>query len=253
VNLLLVEAHEIADDAVVLEGRRAAHLAQVLRVAPGRSLRVGVIDGPRGRAEVIDVAPGPRVTVRLTLDEPPSPRPTIDVIVAVPRPKVLSRVLQHLAASGVDRVDLVNAWRVDASYFGSRRLDHAEIEADLRLGAEQGATTALPAVAVHRLLVPYLDEVLAPRLAVARAAAELRAALAHPGAALGVEACVHPGDGARVVVAIGPEGGWVASELASFERLGFTPISLGAAILRTEAAVATVLGQIALLRRLAPT
>jgi 16S rRNA (uracil1498-N3)-methyltransferase len=51
-------------------------------------------------------------------------------------------------------------------------------------------------------------------------------------------------------VAVGPEGGWIASELASFAALGFTPVALGPAVLRVEAAVAALVGQLWLWRRL---
>ena len=45
----------------------------------------------------------------------------------------------------------------------------------------------------------------------------------------------------RHTVAIGPEGGWIDRELASFEALGFAAVSLGSAVLRVEAALAGVL------------
>ena len=50
-------------------------------------------------------------------------------------------------------------------------------------------------------------------------------------------------------MAIGPEGGWIQREVDTFAARGFTPVSLGTPILRVEAAVAALLGQIALLAR----
>jgi RsmE family RNA methyltransferase len=167
----------------------------------------------------------------------------------VPRPKALSRALQTLAAMGVRHIDLVNAWRVDASYFSSPRLTPPALDEDLRLGLEQAACTYLPTVAIHRLLVPFLDATLQPRLAAAAAAPTLPL-LAHPRRATPIERALAPGDRRPICLAIGPEGGWIERELDSFVGLGFQAIQLGPAILRTETAITAALAQIELLRRL---
>jgi RsmE family RNA methyltransferase len=48
----------------------------------------------------------------------------------------------------------------------------------------------------------------------------------------------------RVTLAIGPDGGWVPFEVDLLERVGFTPVSFGARVLRVEVAVSHVLGRI---------
>ena len=48
-NLVLVEPDEIGTAGeLTLSGARAAHLVNVLHVAPGHSVRVGLLDGPLG-------------------------------------------------------------------------------------------------------------------------------------------------------------------------------------------------------------
>jgi len=242
-NLILVEPHELIDSEVQLTDRRALHIAEVIRPAVGDRLKVGVVGGAQGEAEVLSVS---RSCVRLAVDpalvegEPPR-SPRVHLVLAVPRPKVLGRVLQTLGALGVARLDLVNAWRVEKSYFGSPALEPAAIRHALLLGAEQGVTTWLPPFAVHRRLMAYLD---APPVQ------PLSKVLAHPTSTTPVESVVTSGP-ADCLVAIGPEGGWIQREVETFERRGFTPITLGPAILRTEQAVAVLLGQLALLERLA--
>lgn len=243
-NLILVEPEEIdAAGEVVLTGRRFSHLIEVLRASPGDRLRAGVVRGARGRAEVIE-ASADRARLRLELDEPPSPRPRTDLILAVPRPKALARALETAAALGVGRVDLVNAWRVDKAYFQSGKLDADELRSSLRLGCEQGGSTWVPDVEVHRLLVPFIEGQLPARMAEGPIGL-----LAHPGAPP-LESAARPGTGAPMIVAIGPEGGWIQREVDSFVAQGFTAISLCAGVLRTEAAVAAILAQIELLRRM---
>jgi RsmE family RNA methyltransferase len=115
----------------------------------------------------------------------------------------------------------------------------------LRLGCEQGATTWLPDVAVHPLLVPFLTGELAARL---HAEPRRRRLIAHPSAP-GLEHALPAGE-AELVVAIGPEGGWIEAELRSFAALGFQPVAIAPSVLRVETAAAALLGQLALWRRL---
>jgi RsmE family RNA methyltransferase len=243
-NLLLVEAAELdAWRRVRLAGRRGRHLVRVLGVAPGRRLRAGVVGGGIGEAEVLAVV---GEEVELAVDDcagAPLAPPLADLVLALPRPKALRRVLRLAATLGVGRLDLVNAWRVERSFFASAVLAPEAIRRELLLGAEQGVTSRLPEVRVHRFLMPYLDA-----LGAQLAAAPTRPLwLAHPSASEGLW---HDGGLAAAgppVLAIGPEGGWIEKEVASFRQLGFRPASLGPWVLATETAVAVALGQLALL------
>jgi len=246
VNLLLFEPAETAADVIVVRDRRARHIREVLRAVAGARLRAGIVRGPIGAAEVVAIDDD-AVALRFTPEaEPPAPLP-IDLVLAVPRPKVLRRVVQAAAAIGVRRIDLVNAWRVDKSYFGSARLAEGSLAEDVRLGAEQGATTWLPAIEIHPRLMPFLDA-----HATARPARHTLCAHARAGA-VELERAYAPGTRDDAALAIGPEGGWIERELDSFVARGWSIVSLGAPILRVEAAVVSALAQLALLRRLAGT
>ncbi len=222
---------------VRLRGARARHLRSVLRVRAGQVLRAGRVRGPLGRAEVRSVE-GDAVIVEVAWEAKQPEPPQVDLVLALPRPKALSRTLEIAACLGVRRIDLVNAWRVEKSYFQSPRLARERVEADLRAGCAQGGHTWVPSWAVHRRLVSFLDETL-PRL---REAVGL---LAHPGAGAGLELA----RGTRPIrLAIGPEGGWIPRELESFRDRGFTPIALTRSILKSEVAVAVALAGIELAR-----
>jgi len=113
-----------------------------------------------------------------------------------------------------------------------------------RLGAEQGATTHVPPIALHHRLMELLDG----RWPAPDAPPRTKL-VAHPGGAPIEDALAGRGD-EPIALAIGPEGGWIAREVETFAARGFTAVSLGAAVLRVEAAVAAALGQLVLLRRL---
>lgn len=241
-NLLLFEARELTGDTLVVADRRAHHLRTVLGVGVGDSVRAGELGGRVGSAHIV-ADDGSAYTLRVALDSAPSTPLEVDLLLAVPRPKVITRTLEIAASFAVRRIDLTNAWRVDKSYLKSPRLDPQALALAARFGAEQGATTHIPEITVHERLMALLDE----RFPAASTGSPGLRLLAHPGAPP-IEAAVERAE--PTVLAIGPEGGWIERELDTFVARGFKPVSLGAPILRVEAAVASALGQLLLLRRL---
>jgi 16S rRNA (uracil1498-N3)-methyltransferase len=239
VNLLLVEASELAADGTcVLRDRRAQHLRTVLGVSPGSIVRAGVLGGGIGTALVL-ADDGDALSVRVTANEPAREPLAVDLILAVPRPKVLARVIETCAAFGVRRIELTNAWRVDKSYLRSPKLAADALAHAARLGAEQGATTHVPSIRVHERFMTMLEQPFDPALKL----------VAHPGATP-IERAIAFAP-LPCVLAIGPEGGWIERELATLADRGFVACSIGAPILRVEAAVSAALGQLLLLQRLA--
>lgn len=243
-NLLLVEPAEVVGDVVRLRAldRRAVHLRDVLRVTPGRTLRAGIVDGTLADATVTAVD-ADAITLALHPTTAAPPALPITLWLAVPRPKVLARVLQAAASMGLASIELTNAWRVDKSYLKSPRLTPTALRAELLLGAEQGGTPRLPTVRVHDRFMALVEQ--------GRGAAT-HALVAHPHGGAPLEQVVRPGPLAPTVVAIGPEGGWIDRELATLADAGFAAVTLGAPILRTEAAVVAVVSQLLLLGRLEP-
>ncbi len=239
---MLIEPSELRSDATcTIFDRRAHHLRTVIGAQVGSVIRAGLLGGAVGTGEVI-ADDGSAFTIRLNLTEPP-PRPLdVELLLAVPRPKVITRTMEIAASFAVRRIDLTNAWRVDKSYLRSPRLDPGALALAARFGAEQGATTYLPTIVLHDRLMAVLDDRFP-----AGAATTTTRLVAHPSAPP-IETVVT----ARTptVLAIGPEGGWIERELETFVERGFRPVSLGTPILRVEAAIASALGQLLLLHRI---
>jgi RsmE family RNA methyltransferase len=252
VNLILFDAAELdASGRLVLDDRRGHHVCRVLRASPGDRVRLGMVHGGLGIGEVLTIGRD-RVELAVTLTEAAPPRPSVDLILAVPRPKVLPRVLQAASALGVGRIDLINAWRVDKSYLDAHYLEPAVLAHHARLGCEQGGSTWVPDVTVHRLLMPFVRDLGARREAERAEPGEPGelALIAHPRATMAIEAAVQPGSQQRVLLAVGPEGGWIEREIETFLELGFLCVSAMDRVLRVDTAVAALLAQIALLRRI---
>ena len=235
-NLILLEPDEIqADGSALLTGPRARHVREVLRASPGEEIRVGVVDGPLGTATVVEDSRELRLRCALGAVIPPVPR--VDLLLALPRPKVMNRLWPVLAALGVGRILVANAWKTERNYFDTHVLEPAHVRAGLIEGLQQARDTRLPQVSVHRRFKPLVEEELdgfgpyAARLA------------AHPGeGAFPSEKLAALPHAARVLLAVGPEGGWTPYELELLAKHGFATVSCGPRSLRTDVACAVLLG-----------
>jgi RsmE family RNA methyltransferase len=242
VNLLLLFDEDFLPDGTArLTGRRAQHAREVLHAEPGETLRVGRLGGLTGTGEVLENTEG-LLHLRVTLTDSPPPRAGVDLLLAIPRPKALKKVLPAVASLGVDRVVLVNAARVEKSYFDSKVLAPAFVQELLLQGLEQARDTRFPEVLVRERFRPLVEDELDTLFG--REALRL---LPHPPASQPL-ATLGVGAAPRVVLAIGPDGGWVPFEAELLEAHGFRPFTLGPRILRVETAVPVLLGQVALLR-----
>lgn len=240
-NLLLLEPAELRPDGTArLAGRRAAHVAMVLRAVAGDRIRAGVVGGRLGEAEVLAASPG-ELVLRPSLDQPPPPPSPVALLLALPRPKILRKVLHAAASMGVKRVVLLGTYRVERSYFGSPLLAPEALRAELLLGLEQGRDTVLPEVTIHRFFKPFVEDVLEG------AFPRGTRLLAHPAGDAPMEALA--ASGGRATLAIGPEGGWTPYEVEALRARRFEPFSLGPRPLRVDQAVPFAVGQAEILLR----
>lgn len=233
-NLLLLRPDELAaDGTVTLHDRRLTHAREVLRAAEGDRLRVGVRGGLLGEGLIVEQTPT-SLRLSVTLTESPPARPGIDLVLAIPRPKALKRVIPAIASLGVDRVVLINAARVEKSYFDAKVLTGEALDALVDLGLEQAKDTVPPRIEVRERFKPFIEDELE-----AWAPPGALRLVPHPTAVS--PAGPMPAD-QRLVLAIGPDGGWVPFEVDLLARNGFAPISLGPRVLRGEVAVPTLIG-----------
>lgn len=237
-NLLLLEPSDLqADGTARVTGRRLQHAREVLQAREGDALKAGVLGGNTGTARIRSLTKD-ELVLETKLDEPPPPRANVDLLLAIPRPKALKKVIPAVASLGVDRVVLLNAARVEKSYFDSKVLVPEFLDGLIRLGLEQGRDTVPPQVITRERFKPFVED-------------ELDAWLV-PGT---VRYTPHPGapdvltrrqPGQRAALAIGPEGGWVPFEIELLRARGFTPVSVGGRPLRVEVAVPVLIGALGL-------
>ncbi len=238
-NLIILQDGELDRSGEArLAGTRARHLLTVLRVTPGQAVRVGLLDGPLGTGTVAGVEAG-TVVLRCVFDQAPPPAPPADLLLALPRPKVMRRLWAQLAALGVGRIILTNAARVERNYFDTHVLDEAFYRPLLIEGLQQARDTRLPTVSVHRQLKVLVEDHLD-----GLAGAGLRL-VADPRAASSLAAEARQHAGRRVLVAIGPEGGWTEFELDLLRRHRFQVAGIGPRPLRVDTACVALLAVVA--------
>lgn len=228
-NLVLLRQDELGlasangRPVVRLAGRRAAHLREVLKVEVGDSVRVGVRGGLVGSGSIVSV--GDEVTLELSLETPPPARSGLHVVLALPRPKALNRIIPALASLGAERIALINASQVDKSYWSSPLLSASSLDEMVDAGLEQAKDTVAPLVACHPRFRPFAEDVLPNWPA-------QRVLFHHQAPALASVPFV----AGPVTLAIGPDGGWVPFELELLRQQGFVGASLGPRTLRVEVA-----------------
>ena len=234
-NLILLEPGELGGDSIVtLTGPRADHLRQVLHVAPGHEVRVGVLDGPRGIARVESIS-GDMIALRCTLDAETPPRPPVDLLLAVPRPKVMRRLWAQIAALGAGQIILTNAEKVERNYFDTHILSPETYRPLLIEGLQQSRDTRLPAVSIHRQFKPLIEDQLDGLFG------DGLRIVAEPSATVSLGDVVRESGDQRILLAIGPEGGWNRFELGLLESRGFRKAGMGPRTLRTDTACVAAL------------
>jgi RsmE family RNA methyltransferase len=235
-NIILVDKNEIGEGQLVrLVDRRFEHIKNVLKPVVGDLLRVGVIGEKRYQAELVDISDS-ECSLRLAAELPSFAEPNLDLILALPRPKCMKRLWAQLSAVGFKRIFIVNAEKVEKVYWGSTNLSK-EIYMPLLLeGLEQSGDTILPEVHFVKRLRPFLEDEV-PQLFVNQ-----QRVIAHPynSGISSISTQELEQTKQRMVVAVGPEGGWNDFELSLFSNAGFKCFSLGERILRTDTAVVSL-------------
>ena len=233
--LLLDDADFVGVDRVILRDRRLTHLHDVHRADAGDALRVGRLGGLMGSGRILRLETG-EAELQVAFDQPPPAKLPLTLLLALPRPKMLKRVLQTVASLGVPRLVLLNSYRVEKSFWQTPFLSPEAIREQLLLGLEQARDTVLPEVSIEKRFKPFVEDRL-PALA-----AGSLGLVGHPG---DYPACPRglPLD-QPVTLAIGPEGGWIPYEVEKLAEAGLQPVQLGERILRVETAVTALLARL---------
>src|SRR5690554_7339612 len=143
-NLLLLDEPDfVSADRVLLRGRRLQHMREIHQANPGDSLRVGLIGGLMGSGRILSLT-AQQAELEVSLDQPPPPKLPLTLLLAMPRPKMFRRILQHCATLGVAQIVLLNSYRVEKSFGKTPSFHRTGTRGNRRRGWGQARITGWP-------------------------------------------------------------------------------------------------------------
>ncbi|WP_201625104.1 16S rRNA (uracil(1498)-N(3))-methyltransferase [Psychrobacter immobilis] len=242
--ILLPETSFQNGSAYINDLTQITHVNKVLTAKVGDTLKIGQLGGKLGSAIIKDIASDSIELGDIQLTINPPPKLNLTVVLALPRPKVLRRLIMDMTALGVNDIILINSYRTQKSYWQSpmlARLDEFVLE-----GLQQGVDTVAPRISLQKRFKPFVEDELASLIT-------NRAIVAHPYSALSFAQYMQQpqlenseplhNSALPSMVFIGAEGGWIDYEIDLLAEQGCTAVNIGPRILRTEAAVNVILGQ----------
>ena len=235
-HLLLFQDDLVSETRAVLSGRRLTHLREILGKNPGDAVKAGLFGGKRGLA-VIESIDDTQAVLSTDFDSPPPPRIPMTLVIAMQRPKTLRKVLHCAASIGIGKIYIIRSWRVEKSYFSNPILTDEGLREALVSGMEQSLDTIAPSVELRLRFRPFVEDELPSIIR------DTTALVAHPYADSPCPAQIDT----PVTLALGPEGGFIPFEVALLTSQGFTPVTIGERILRTENALPWIAGRLSVI------
>lgn len=234
-NCLLLAPDEFdpASRCARVVGRRRKHAEEILKSTAGDVIRVGLLGGQLGRAEILRLDPE-SLELRVDFDRDPPPKRPLTLVLALPRPPVFRRLLSTIASLGVERLLIAGTTRTEKSFWQSHVIEPEAIHDRFLLGLEQASDSILPEVEVHRYFEELVNDVLPPLLS------SSRGLIAHPGSE---NPCLHALD-ESITLFVGPEGGFVDYEVAKLTGVGFEAVHLGDRVMRVEPVIPLLVGRL---------
>jgi 16S rRNA (uracil1498-N3)-methyltransferase len=217
----------------VMEGEAAHHLGRVLRAQEGQQYELS--DGERVFLARIERAGRERIDFALE-EEIPSNKLALDVtlLLSIVKFDAFEWAIEKATELGVGTVVPLAAGRSEKGLLAAAE-KRAERWRKILLEASQQS---------RRVSVPVLAPLVKPEQAFAAYSGGARLILSEQPAAVTLRAVLAGEESDKVVLAIGPEGGWTEAEFAAAHGAGFAEASLGRLILRTETAVIAALASI---------
>jgi 16S rRNA (uracil1498-N3)-methyltransferase len=232
-NIILLEPSEILEHRAVIEDERAKHIAKVLRSSPGDSIRVGVVNGLTGSGIIGKINRRPPYSVELQIsltDHPPLPS-NVDIVLALPRPIMFKRILSQATTLGVKNFHIINASRVEKSFWDAHVIDEHRYRKHLLKGLVQAVDTRLPNVYFQKGFKTFIDA------EISKLKHDYRYLVVADPRFSKMSPDTLAGGAGRILLAIGPEGGWVDYEIDRMVQSGFVGFGNGSRILRVDTAV----------------
>ena len=126
-NIVLLDPRQTESDVwSITSSRQLEHLQTHVNVQVGDRLKVGIRAGKRYVTEVLAVSER-AIQLRPIQEEAVPAKLPVTLIVAMPRPKVLRRLIMDSVTMGVEKIVLLHSYRVDKSYWQTPFLQQIDL------------------------------------------------------------------------------------------------------------------------------
>ena len=216
-----------------MEGEAAHHLGRVLRAEPGQLYELS--DGARVFLGRIDTVARERINFALVEElraHPPQLETTL--LLSVVKFDAFEWALEKATELGVSTIVPLSAARSEKALLTAAPKRAARWKKILLEASQQS----------RRLRVPTLAPLARPQAAFSEHSDGLRIFLSERPEAPSLRGVLTGQRAAKATLAIGPEGGWTDTELASARAAQYREASLGSLILRTETAVVAAIASL---------
>ncbi|ENV31795.1 16S rRNA (uracil(1498)-N(3))-methyltransferase [Acinetobacter gerneri] len=232
-NIVLLDPRQTEQALWTISSKRQIeHLKQHVDIQVGDTLKVGIREGKRYITEILEISDQKIVLKRLQEQAVPDKLP-VTLIVAMPRPKVLRRLIVDSVTLGVDKIILIHSYRVDKSYWQSPFLQ--QLDQYITLGLEQAGDTIAPKIEIYKRFKPFVEDVLPTLIH-----ENCPAFVAHPYVENPMPSSIEH----SCNIVIGPEGGFIPYEIDLLIKNGCQAFHLGNRIIRTETVIPYLLGRL---------
>ncbi|KAA3631801.1 MAG: RsmE family RNA methyltransferase [Calditrichaeota bacterium] len=156
--LLLFEKDSHGDGRYKITGHRADHIRTILKAQTSDSIDIGILNGPKGTAEIESIDENKIILSNLKLNAEPDYKNNVDIICALPRPQTVKKVLFICGMMAVRNLFFIRANRVEKSYYHSPLLEKQNLNEHLYDGMMQGKNTRLPNVDISDKFKPFFED-----------------------------------------------------------------------------------------------
>lgn len=232
-NFFFIREAELTsdDEALVVCDDRLDRLKLSMDIHAGTEFRIAVENRGRGIAKVASLTAS-EMSLVYGISDCLSDAISIDVMLALPRPKVVGRLIPRLVSMGISSLTLINAAGVKKEYFSTHWLGLDKIQALAIAAIEQSGVFKRPEICIQKELRPFLED---NRGCCVDGNRRL---LFEPG---DIRTQYTGSNSDAVTLAIGPETGWTDFEKKLFLESEFSLFSMGPEHLASDvAAIAAV-------------
>jgi len=248
-NICLFTPDEI-NKPLSIRDSRGEHLIKILHKKAGDTFSAGIIGGASGTATIVSVdtwdspvKDGKKSitegNITFTFEETGDGKPLypLVMIIGFPRPIQLKRLLRDMAGLGVQEIHLTATELGEKSYLKADLSKPEECYNMLLEGTVQAAGTHVPSIYMHSSLRECIIDV-EQRYGTDNSLIALDNVGSKQGLTsyLMANPLVNDNGCKTAIAAIGSERGWTTAERELLTSRGYTRLSMGQRVLRTETA-----------------